>query len=75
MTQDYKDNILDYITNNITETSGSNVPQFPNSIEVDGNVFNDLGDLLTNATSYSVLGSLYYELKSIFLMKLVYYPV
>lgn len=54
--------ILDYITNNITETTGNNVPQYASPVSVNGNVFNDLRNLLTTATSYSVLGSLYNEM-------------
>lgn len=53
--------ILDYITNNITENIGANVPQYPTPVVVNNNVFNDLTGLL-NATSFLVLGSLYNEM-------------
>lgn len=53
--------ILDYITNNITENTGANIPQYPTPIVVNNNVFNDLTRLL-NATSFLVLGSLYNEM-------------
>lgn len=53
--------ILDYITNNITENTGENIPQYPTPVVVNNNVFNDLTRLL-NATSFLVLGSLYNEM-------------
>ena len=59
MTNDYKQDILDYITNNVSVTSGSNTPQFPTSESIQGNVYNDLGDLLTTASNYFILGSIF----------------
>ena len=53
--------ILDYITNNITDNPGSNVPQFPTPSNIDGNVYTDLGTLLSNATQYRILGSIFDE--------------
>lgn len=53
--------ILDYITNNVTVQTGSNVPQFPNPTDVDGNVYDDIGTLLAdeNVSTYVIYGCLF----------------
>lgn len=61
MTNDYKQDILDYITNNVNETPGSNVPQFPQEDTIQGNVYNDLANLIPDVSNYFVLGSIFNE--------------
>ena len=48
MTNDFKKDILDYITNNVTQTSGSNIPIIENPILLDDNSYNILFDELPN---------------------------
>ena len=63
MTNDYKKNILDYITNNVTPTTGTNEPQFGTYATIDANVYNDLGNYLASedVSTYYVLGQLFDE--------------
>lgn len=63
MTNDYKDDILDYITNNVSQTTGSNVPQFQLGVNLNANVYLDIGTNLAseNVDTYQVLGQLYDE--------------
>lgn len=48
MTNDYKQNILDYITNNVTEQNGTNEPQIPTPTLVNNNVYDYLFQNLPN---------------------------
>ena len=63
MTNDYKRDILDYITNNVTVSSGTNEPQFQTYTTLTANVYTDIGTELAseNVDIYQVLGQLYDE--------------
>ena len=52
MTNDYKQDILDYITNNVTVTQGTNEPQFTDSKVLDKSVAKRIGTLLGGSYSY-----------------------
>jgi hypothetical protein len=58
-----KEDILKYITNNVSEEEGSNVPQFLSPTALSANVYNDLGTELANENvdTYFVLGQLFDE--------------
>lgn len=58
-----KNDILKYITNNVSETEGSNVPQFLTPTVLSANVYEDLGTELAseNVDTYFVLGQLFDE--------------
>lgn len=63
MTEDYKENILKYITNNITPTQGTNEPQIPTPYTLEDNVYdyllNNLPDLYTSfPIPFEVMGSI-----------------
>lgn len=63
MTQDYKDNLLKYLTGNLTIELGDNYPNFSENIEtLDKNVYDDIKTILINeesATNVLLLGKLY----------------
>ena len=63
MTEDYKENILKYITNNITPTTGVNEPQIPTPYTLNENVYNYLLNNLPDITTtfpipFEVMGSI-----------------
>ena len=47
MTQDYKNFLLDYLTNNLTEDVGNNVPSFSNNISSDSSAYTTLSQQFT----------------------------
>lgn len=53
MTEEYKENILKYITNDITTTQGTNEPQFTDSEVINESVAKRIGTLLGGSFSYS----------------------
>ena len=72
MTQDYKDNLLKYLTGNLDIESGDNSPLFPeNSETINKTIVNDITTILTNqenAQNILVLGKLYNEYYSSYLI-------
>lgn len=72
MTQDYKDNLLKYLTGNLGQESGDNIPLFPeNSETINKTIVNDITTILTNqedAQNILVLGKLYNEYYSSYLV-------
>lgn len=72
MTQDYKDNLLKYLTGNLDLESGDNIPLFPeNSETINKTIVNDITTILTNqedAQNILVLGKLYNEYYSSYLI-------
>ena len=72
MTQDYKDNLLKYLTGNLDIESGDNIPLFPeNSETINKTIVNDITTILTNqedAQNILVLGKLYNEYYSSYLI-------
>lgn len=63
MTEDYKENLLKYLTGNLTIESGENYPNFSENIEtLDKNVYDEIKTILINeesATNVLLLGKLY----------------
>lgn len=63
MTQDYKDNLLKYLTGNLQNETGNNIPLLNQETEtINKNVYDDIVNILTedeNAVSVVVLGKLY----------------
>ena len=57
MTNDYKENILKYVTNDITETSGSNVPSFSTTTTINDSISNMIRTAL--GTTYVYGGYIY----------------
>ena len=72
MTQDYKDNLLKYLTGNLDLESGDNIPIFPTENEtINRTIVNDIiNNLTTNeeAQNVLVLGKLYSETYNIYLI-------
>lgn len=65
MTQDYKDNLLKYLTGNITEESGNNIPSFDDNEILDKNIAENITNILTeeqNASYVIALGKIYNEI-------------
>lgn len=76
MTEDYKDKLLKYITGNITEETGNNIPSFDNSETLDKNIAENINTILTNeenATTVSALGKIYNEIYESYLIYGYYY--
>lgn len=63
MTQDYKNNLLKYLTGNLSIESGNDYPDFSEDIEtLNNNVYDDIKTILINeesATNVILLGKLY----------------
>lgn len=63
MTENYKDNLLKYLTGNLPIESGNNYPDFSEDIEtLNNNVYDDIKTILINeesATNVILLGKLY----------------
>lgn len=72
MTQDYKDNLLKYLTGNLNIESGGNYPNFSENIEtLNKNVYDDIKTKLINnenAQSTILLGKLYNSLYDNYLL-------
>lgn len=65
MTEDYKDKLLKYITGNITEESGNNIPSFNDNEILDKNIAENITNILTeeqNASYVIALGKIYNEI-------------
>ena len=72
MTQDYKDNLLKYLTGNLDLESGDNIPNFEQESEIiDNNLAEDIKNKLTNnnnATNVIALGKIYNEMYNEYLI-------
>lgn len=72
MTQDYKDNLLKYLTGNLDLESGDNIPDFEQESEIiDRNLAEDIKNNLTNnnnATNVIALGKIYNEMYNEYLI-------
>ena len=72
MTQDYKDNLLKYLTGNLDLESGDNIPNFEQESEIiDTNLAEDIKNNLTNnnnATNVIALGKIYNEMYNEYLI-------
>lgn len=72
MTQDYKDNLLKYLTGNLGQESGDNIPNFEQESEIiDTNLAEDIKNNLTNnnnATNVIALGKIYNEMYNEYLI-------
>lgn len=72
MTQDYKENLLKYLTGNLDIENGDNIPIFPTENEtINRTVVNDIINILTTnegAQNVLVLGKLYSEIYNIYLI-------
>lgn len=65
MTQDYKNNLLKYLTGNLDIENGNNIPSFDNSETLNKNIAENINNILTNeqsANSVVALGKLYNEM-------------
>lgn len=75
MTNDYKDNILDYITNNITPTTGTNAPQFDTSTTINLDLLTTINNrlgTLEGAVTTSVVNCIVEETSQIIVFYGVY---
>lgn len=71
MTNNYKDNILDYVVNNVTETSGSNVPLFDTTKTINITLADQILSRLqeeVNASSFTFRGYVSSEISQMFLI-------
>lgn len=60
MTQDYKDNLLKYLTGNLDIESGQNYPVFDENIEtLNKNIYYNIKNILNNPSSLYILGKIY----------------
>ena len=65
MTEDYKNKLLKYISGNITEETGENIPSFDNNETLNKNLAENINTILANeenATTVSALGKIYNEI-------------
>ena len=65
MTEDYKENLLKYLTGNLDIENGNNIPSFDNSETLNKNIAENINNILTNeqsANSVVALGKLYNEM-------------
>lgn len=65
MTQDYKDNLLKYLTGNLDIENSNNIPIFENGEILNKNIAENINNILTNeqsANSVVALGKLYNEM-------------
>ena len=72
MTQDYKDNLLKYLTGNLDIENGQNYPNLSENIEtLNNNLKDDVNSILAeenNAQSVTILGKLYNEVNDNYLI-------
>ena len=60
MTQDYKDNLLKYLTGNLDSGSGQNYPVFDENIEtLNNNIYENVNNKLNNPYLMNILGKIY----------------
>lgn len=60
MTQDYKDNLLKYLTGNLNIESGGNYPDFSENIEtLNKNIYDNINNNLNNPYELDILGKIY----------------
>ena len=60
MTQDYKDNLLKYLTGNINEDSGQDYPLIDGNIEtLNKNLYDNIKTKLNNPSNCVILGKIY----------------
>lgn len=60
MTQDYKDNLLKYLTGNLNIESGGDYPNFSENIEtLNKNVYDNINNNLNNPYQLDILGKIY----------------
>lgn len=60
MTQDYKDNLLKYLTGNLDSESGQNYPVFDENIEtLNNNIYENVNNKLNNPYRINILGKIY----------------
>ena len=60
MTQDYKDNLLKYLTGNLDSESGQNYPVFDENIEtLNNNIYENVNNKLNNPYLMNILGKIY----------------
>lgn len=71
MTQDYKDNLLKYLTGNISSESGNNIPSFDDDEVLNKNIAENIKTILTdeqNANYVIALGKIYNEIYESYLI-------
>lgn len=72
MTQDYKEKLLKYLTGNLDEQTGENIPIIPNQTEsLNNNIAQNIDDYLNaheNASDTVVLGKIYNEVYNNYLI-------
>ena len=71
MTQDYKENLLKYLTGNLDIENGNNIPSFENSETLNKNIAENIKTILTdeqNANYVIALGKIYNEIYESYLI-------
>lgn len=71
MTQDYKENLLKYLTGNLDIENGNNIPSFDNSETLNKNIAENIKTILTdeqNANYVIALGKIYNEIYESYLI-------